>query len=78
MPGRKTKYLLAFALLVHVWGVAKLQQQKVVGGWREKVTNKLNRKILPYFQSMQDIEYPKCYADTPSRSIGTTWCSPRC
>ena len=57
IPGRKTKYILVIAYLIHVYAVMKLAHARRIYNLKAEQQRSLQRRSSPYFQSLTDIEY---------------------
>ena len=57
IPGRKTKYILAIAYIIHVYALMKLVHAKKVYYHKTDQQRNLQRKSVPYFQSITDVEF---------------------
>jgi hypothetical protein len=57
IPGRKAKYILAIALLIHIYAVTKTFQSRIIYGRKARQQHALGRKVVPLFMAVQDVEY---------------------
>ena len=57
IPGRKTKYILVVAYLIHAYALMRLAHSKQIIKARAEQQTALQRKTAPFFQSVNDIQY---------------------
>jgi len=55
IPGRKTKYIIAIAFIIHAYSLVRLQQAKKVYSKKAEQQVSLQRKVAPFFQASLDI-----------------------
>lgn len=57
VPGRKTKYVVAIAYLVHLYALMKLLQTKKIIGLKSEEQAQYQRKASPFFHSLEAVQY---------------------
>ena len=56
VPGRKFKFLFTISYIIHFYSMAKIAHIKSQAVIKEENMRKMQRKVVPYFESLEDIE----------------------